>query len=63
MIGLVGLGLTDLVVWVFTDFVGLNYIVSKLIAFMVVFFWSFGARRFIFQNDLNGWLSRKSQAV
>lgn len=50
IIGFVGLGLTDLIVWAFTDGVGLNYIVSKLIAFMIVFFWSFGARRWLFKS-------------
>jgi putative flippase GtrA len=49
IIGFVGLGLTDLIVWVFTDFVGFNYVVSKLVAFCVVFFWSFGARHFLFE--------------
>jgi len=49
IIGLVGLGLTDLIVWVMTDLVGLNYIISKLVAFAIVFFWSFGARRYLFQ--------------
>jgi putative flippase GtrA len=51
VIGVVGLGLTDLIVWGFTDFVGLNYIVSKLIAFTIVFFWSFGARRWLFKQQ------------
>lgn len=48
IIGVVGLGLTDLIVFAATDFGHLNYIVSKLIAFLFVFFWSFGARRFLF---------------
>lgn len=48
IIGVVGLGLTDLIVWGLTDYAKLNYIVSKLIAFLLVFFWSFGARRWLF---------------
>jgi putative flippase GtrA len=52
IIGLVGLALTDLIVWAFTDHLKLNYIASKLIAFVFVFFWSFGARRFLFQRQL-----------
>lgn len=48
IIGLVGLGLTDLIVYLFTDLAHFNYIVSKLIAFFFVFFWSFGARRYLF---------------
>jgi putative flippase GtrA len=59
VIGLVGLGITDLVIWIFTNFAHFNYIVSKLIAFMIVFFWSFGARRYLFQNDISGLLSRR----
>lgn len=53
VIGFVGLGLTDLVVWLFTHFAGLNYVVSKLIAFCVVFFWSFGARHLLFKDNSN----------
>jgi putative flippase GtrA len=50
IIGVVGLGITDLIVWSLTDFAKLNFIVSKLIAFLIVFFWSFGARRWLFAN-------------
>lgn len=49
-IGFVGLGLTDLLVWGFTSLVGLHYLVSKLFTVMIVFFWSFGARRFVLQK-------------
>jgi putative flippase GtrA len=52
IIGLVGLGLTDLIVFTFTDLAHLNYIISKLIAFTIVFFWSFGARRYLFHKTL-----------
>ena len=50
IIGIVGLCLTDLIVWLGTDYANFNYIVSKLIAFCFVFFWSFGARRFLFHS-------------
>jgi len=56
VIGLVGLGLTDLVVYAFTDLAKLNYIISKLIAFCIVFFWSFGARRLLFSRSLRALL-------
>jgi putative flippase GtrA len=49
-IGFVGLGLTDLLVWGFTSMLGLHYLVSKLFTVMIVFFWSFGARRFVLQR-------------
>lgn len=52
IIGVVGLGLTDLIVFVCTDWFKFNFIVSKLVAFMFVFFWSFGARRFLFTKQL-----------
>lgn len=52
LIGIVGLGLTDIIIYVSTDIAGVNYIVSKLIAFSIVFFWSFGARRVLFNRRL-----------
>lgn len=54
IIGIVGLGLTDLIVFMFTDLAHLNFIVSKLIALMFVFFWSFGARRYLFTGKIKG---------
>ncbi|HVI69161.1 MAG TPA: bifunctional glycosyltransferase family 2/GtrA family protein [Magnetospirillaceae bacterium] len=52
-IGFIGLGLTDVIIWGFTSLFGLHYLMSKLLTVGIVFFWSFGARRFIFQNKLN----------
>jgi putative flippase GtrA len=64
IIGLIGLGLTDLVIWTFTGLGHLNYILSKLIAFVVVFFWSFGARHYLFKNDvISIILNRRSQKL
>jgi putative flippase GtrA len=51
-IGIIGLGITDLVIWLFTTYEHLNYIVSKLIAFVIVFFWSFLARRYMFHGSI-----------
>lgn len=48
IIGFVGLGLTDLLIWLLTSVVGVHYLVSKLVAVCIVFFWSFGARRYMF---------------
>ncbi len=45
VIGLVGLGLTDLILWVLTSGFGLYYVFSKAIATVIVFFWNFGARK------------------
>ena len=53
IIGIVGLLITDLVIFSLTHFGKINYLVSKLIAFMVVFFWSFGARHLLFKNNFD----------
>lgn len=45
LIGLVGLGLTDLILWVLTSGLGLYYVLSKAIATVIVYFWNFGARK------------------
>lgn len=50
IIGFVGLGLTAFFIWLLTDMFGFQYLVSKLIAVTIVFFWSFGARRYLFQK-------------
>ena len=48
-IGLVGLGLTDLIIWVCIDYLDIHEITAKIIALCIVFFWSFTARRYLFQ--------------
>lgn len=45
LIGLAGLGLTNLVLWSLTDLAGLHYLVSKIVATIIVFFWNFFARK------------------
>jgi len=50
IIGFIGLGITDLVIWTLASNFGINYIAAKLVAFVIVFFWSFGARRALFHN-------------
>jgi len=47
LIGLIGLGLNELFMWVLTDLLFLYYIYSKLITTAVVYFWNFFARKFI----------------
>ena len=46
-IGLVGLGLTELLMWILADALGLFYLLAKLIASMLVFLWNFNAKKFI----------------
>jgi putative flippase GtrA len=49
VIGIVGLGFTDLILWVLTTGLGLFYVLSKIIATVVVYFWNFGIRKkFVF---------------
>ena len=46
-VGAVGLALTAFFVWFFTERLGMHYMVSKLWAVTIVFFWNFFARRHI----------------
>jgi len=49
IIGLIGLGLTDLIMWALVSGLVLYYVTSKVIATVIVYFWNFGARKkFIF---------------
>lgn len=47
LIGVIGLGLTMLFMWVFVDLVSLHYLVAKVFTTGLVLIWNFGARRFI----------------
>ena len=47
IIGIVGLGLNELIMWVATGLIGLFYLISKVISTAVVYLWNFSARRFI----------------
>ena len=46
VIGVVGLFLNDLFMWFFTDYVGLYYLLSNIIAAALILFWNFFARKF-----------------
>lgn len=45
VIGLIGLGINELILWFFTDIKGVYYLYSKIIATAVVFIWNFVARK------------------
>jgi len=47
IIGVVGLGFNELIIYFFTDICGLHYMLSKIISTVIIFFWNFFARRFI----------------
>lgn len=46
IIGVIGLGLTELILWILTSKLGLFYMLSKAVATMVVYFWNFFVRKY-----------------
>lgn len=49
IIGVLGLGIDTLLVWLFTDICGFYYMISKLISTLLVFIWNFGARKVLYK--------------
>lgn len=47
LVGLVGLGLNELFMWILTDVLMIFYVFSKLICTTIVCFWNFYARKII----------------
>lgn len=47
IIGIVGLGLNVAIIWFFTEYIRLHYLVSKIVAAVLVFLWNFAGRKFI----------------
>ncbi len=47
LIGVIGLGLNTLIMYVSTDILGIHYMISKIISTILVFFWNFFARKYI----------------
>jgi putative flippase GtrA len=45
-IAVVGLALTEICMYIFTEFFGVYYIFSKFLASVIVLLWSFSARKF-----------------
>jgi len=46
-IGVIGLGLNELIIYLCTDVCGIHYMASKIVSTVLVFFWNFFARRFM----------------
>jgi len=46
-VGVIGLGLNDLIIWFLTSKLSLYYLMSKLVATALVYVWNFGARKYI----------------
>ena len=50
IIGLIGLGLNEVIIWSFTEYANLHYMVSKLISTTIVYFWNFFNRKYLLFN-------------
>lgn len=47
IIGVVGLVLNEIILYVCQDLIGIHYMLGKIISTVIVFFWNFLARRFL----------------
>ncbi len=47
VIGIVGLGLNEIIIWFFTELVEFHYLISKLFSTVSVYLWNFFARKFL----------------
>jgi len=50
LIGVVGLGILNLLMWLLTDSLHIDYMLSKILATIVVYMWNFFARRALYHN-------------
>ncbi|MCK9205393.1 MAG: GtrA family protein [Bacteroidales bacterium] len=50
IIGLIGLGLNELFLWILTDILAVYYLLSKIITTILVYFWNFFARKALLFN-------------
>ncbi|MCD4693347.1 MAG: GtrA family protein [Calditrichales bacterium] len=50
IIGIIGLDLNELFIWLFTEFAGFHYLISKIISTAIIYLWNFFARKFILFN-------------
>ncbi|MBN1983906.1 MAG: GtrA family protein [Chitinivibrionales bacterium] len=46
-IGIVGLGINELVLWACTELCGMYFMISKVFGILVVFLWNFFVRKFV----------------
>lgn len=46
LIGLAGLGLNELLIWIFTEIARFHYLASKIISTVFVYLWNFFARKY-----------------
>ncbi|MBN1406739.1 MAG: GtrA family protein [Calditrichaceae bacterium] len=50
LIGVIGLGLNEVIIWSFTEFANFHYMASKLISTAIVYFWNFFNRKYLLFN-------------
>lgn len=50
LVGIAGLGILSLLMWVLVSLLGINYLVAKIGATVVVYIWNFFARRALYHN-------------
>jgi len=53
LIGLVGLGLNEIIMWGLTEKTGAHYLASKLVSTAIVYLWNFFVRKFALFNKEN----------
>ena len=46
-VGVVGLGLNEVIMWAFTDIFLFHYLLSKVTSAVIVFLWNFAARKYL----------------
>lgn len=47
LIGVIGLGANELLIWFFTERIHIHYLLSKIVAGAIVFFFNFFSRKYI----------------
>ena len=47
LIGIIGLGLTELLMWILAQKAGLHYLLSKIVTTVLVFVWNFAAKKLL----------------
>ncbi|MCP9610545.1 GtrA family protein [Coprobacter tertius] len=54
LIGFIGLGFNNLFLWVFTHFLHIYYLWSKVLAAILVYMWNFLARKYFLYDNKSG---------
>ena len=47
VIGIIGLGFNEIVIWFFTQNIQIYYLISKIFAAVIILFWNFFARKYM----------------